>query len=116
MLTLADYLALKKVYDQRREFEMRLWAVERVEFRNAHQMFGDSKVPWSVEDLLEGGSREARVAKARAEKIEADMRFRKMQRELGSITKDSAPDILPKWAKVQWKPEDYPEMFNLKKQ
>jgi hypothetical protein len=107
---------LKRVYDDKQAREFRLWAVERVEFRNAHQMFGDAKVPWALEDLL-GGDREARVAKARAEKIEADMRFKRMQRELSSITKDNAPDeLIPKWAKVQWKPEDYPELFNLKKQ
>jgi hypothetical protein len=115
MLTLADYMLLRKVLDNKREQDFKLWAVERVEFRNAHQMFGDSKVPWTVEDIM--GGREARVAQAKAEQIEADMRFKRIQRELSQITKDAAPEnLLPKWAKVQWKPEDYPDLFNLKKQ
>lgn len=110
-LTLADYLALKLIHDRKLEREFRLWAVERVEFRNAHRLFGDIDLPWQVEDLLGTGDRAARGEKLKAEKIEQGLNLMKLQRGLGAITNDAPADLLPSWGKRQWDPKDYPELF-----
>ncbi len=111
MLTAAGYAAIKQVYDQRIDREYQMWAIERVDFRNAHQMFGDAALPWELGDILAAGNRRQRAAKAQAEKIESEMRLMKLQRGLGAITKDSSGEELPAWAKRQWDPKDHPELF-----
>lgn len=116
MLTAADYCALKEVYDQRLNREYRQWAVERVEFRNAHRLFGDTELPWQLEDLLGTGDRAARAVKYQAEKAERQMQLMKLQRGLGNITAKEAPEeLLPNWAKRRWDPKDFPELFDMKR-
>ena len=111
MLTLADYSALKKVYDDRRDLEFKRWAVERVDFRNAHRMFEEG-VPWTLADMIGERDREAAVKEARSDKAKREMALMKLQRGLGSITSGKAPEeLLPDWAKRQWDPADYPEIF-----
>src|SRR5580658_1631003 len=89
MLTLADYSALKKVYDDRRDLEFKRWAVERVDFRNAHRMFEEG-VPWTLADMIGERDREAAVKEARSDKAKREMALMKLQRGLGSITSGKA--------------------------
>lgn len=95
-----------------RRRHMELWAIERVEFRNAHQLFGEDGIPWQLEDLMGTGNRRERAQKAKDEKIARDLELMKLQRGLGSITAKSAPEeLLPSWAVRQWDPKDYPHLF-----
>ena len=90
--------------------------MERVEFRNAHRLFGDTDLPWQLEDLLGTGDRAARAVKWKAEAAERQMQTMRLQRGLGSITAKEAPaELLPDWAKRQWDPKDYPELFGGKR-
>jgi hypothetical protein len=113
-LSIADYNGLKAIHDERRSLDYKRWAIERVEFRNAHQLFGEEGIPWTVEDLLTRDLRLERAAKLKAEKAAQDMRFLKMQRGIASITKATKPEDdpnLPGWAVRKWDPKDYPELF-----
>lgn len=111
-LTPREFDALKHVYEERHKQDYRLWAIERVEFRNAHEMFDDFRVPWQLEDMFGTGDRRTRAEKARAEKLEADFQLMKLQLGLGTITRNGAPEeLLPSWGKRQWDPKDYPELF-----
>lgn len=111
-LSLADYNELKAVRDEKQAYAYRMWAIERVEFRNAHQLFGAEGVPWEISDLLTRDLRHERAAKVKTEKTARDMEFMKLQRGLASVTKDSVPEEkLPSWAVRQWDPKDYPELF-----
>lgn len=98
--------------DEIRRRHLALWAIERADFRNAHRLFGDTEIPWTFEDVLGTGNRQERAEKANAEKIQRDLQLMKLQRGLGSITSDSAPEeLLPTWAARQWDPKDYPHLF-----
>lgn len=100
-------MALKRVYDLREEEVARRWLSEKIDRLNAPHFSRNDKRPYTVEDFT-------RPAESNTEQIQRDFAFMKMSRALAGITKDSEPPT--SWAKVQWKPEDYPEMFNLKKQ
>lgn len=103
---------MTRVYHEAKRVDYKLWAMERVEFRNAHQLFGEDGIPWLVDDLMGAGDRHERAAKARDEKAVRDFQFMKLQRGLGAITTKSVPeDLLPSWGKRQWDPKDYPELF-----
>ena len=106
-LTPADYLLLKKIFDQKQEADARRWLLEKIDRLNAPHFGKRDKKPYAIEDFT------ARQESSQ-EKIQRDIEFMKMLRKLGSVTANSEPPT--SWAKVQWKPEDYPEMFNLKKQ
>lgn len=107
-LTPREFDALNRV----RNDYLKLWAIERAEFRNAHHLFGEEGVGWTPDDVLGIGDRAARAK----EKIQRDGAFMAMQAGLAKLkqgvrAEDVPDDILPSWAKRQWDPADYPDLF-----
>ena len=113
-LTPRELLALKAVREQHLEIEARRWAIDRAEFRN---FAFRPAVPWTAEEVLGRGDRQARLAEHQMD----SMRLMKVQRELGAIHSGSKPeDIegLPQWARAHgkgpgggWSPEELARAF-----
>jgi len=108
-----EFEALARVRREALTESFHRWAIERAEFRNAHQMFGEEGIPWLLSDFT-GGDRAQRAREHQSEALQQKVMTTRMQRALGAITSTSKPEEhpeLPTWAVRKWKPEDYPELF-----